>query len=74
METFLLVLQVVVGILLALVILVQEKGSGMGEALGGSSNSGGFQATKRGAEKVLSNATIVLLIIFLSVALILNFI
>ena len=49
----------VVAILLSISILVQSKGAGLSEALGGDGN---VYSTKRGAEKVLHVATIVLAI------------
>lgn len=74
MQTTFIIIDAVVGVLLALAILLQEKGSGMGEALGGAGNAGGFQTTKRGAELVLSNVTVLLLVVFLGLSLALNFI
>lgn len=50
-------IQIILGILLILVILIQQKGSGLGSAFGGDL---GFYRTKRGAEKLLFWATIVL--------------
>jgi len=55
------VLQVIFAILLIAVILMQRKGTGLGAAFGGG---GSVQHTKRGAEKVLHNATIVIALIF----------
>lgn len=49
--------QIIIGILLILVIIIQQKGAGMGSAFGGDL---GFYRTKRGAEKLLFYATIVL--------------
>jgi len=71
MHTALLITQIVIGVLLALVILVQEKGSGLGEAIGGTGAN--YQTVKRGAEKVLANTTIVLIAIFLALSLAINF-
>ena len=73
MHTILIVLQVICAVLLAGSILVQEKGSGMGEAVGGSGGGAGFQTSKRGAEKMLAQATVVLVIAFLAISLALNF-
>jgi preprotein translocase subunit SecG len=61
MQTFLMILQIVISLLLSLVILTQNRGSGLSATFGGS---GGFYTSKRGAEKVLANATIVLAILF----------
>ena len=53
--------QVVVSLLLITVILLQNRGTGLGSAFGGS---GGVYLTKRGIEKKLFIATIVLAVIF----------
>lgn len=54
-------IQIILGILLILVIIIQQKGAGLGSAFGGGS---GFYRTKRGAEKLLFYATIVLSVVF----------
>ncbi len=59
------ILQVVLAIIMIVVILVQQKGSGLGAAFGGSSNS---FSTKRGIDKVLHQVTIVVVIIFFIVS------
>lgn len=61
MHTFLKYFQVVVSILLILSILVQNRSSSLGSTFGGSDT---FHVTKRGAEKVLYQATIVLAVLF----------
>ena len=61
MQTFLLILQVIISILLSLAILTQQRGTGLSATFGGG---GGFYTSKRGAEKVLSNATVVLAVLF----------
>lgn len=48
-------IQIILGILLILVIIIQQKGSGLGSAFGGDL---GFYRTKRGAEKLLFYVTI----------------
>jgi len=73
MHTTLIVLQLICAILLAGSILVQERGSGMGEAIGGSGGGAGFQTSKRGAEKMLAQATVILVSAFLVISLVLNF-
>jgi preprotein translocase subunit SecG len=50
-------IQIILGILLILVIIIQQKGSGLGTAFGADL---GFYRTKRGAEKLLFYATIIL--------------
>ena len=63
MRTVFFVTQIVFSILLVLAILSQQRGSGLSETFGGSST---FYTTKRGAEKVLSVATIVLAVLFVA--------
>ncbi len=55
------VVQVVLSILLSIAILSQNRGSGLSATFGGS---GGFFVSKRGAEKVLSQATVILGVLF----------
>lgn len=56
------VVEIVLGILLVVLILLQSKGTGIGSTFGGDM---GFYATKRGAEKLIFMVTIVLATIFL---------
>lgn len=72
MQNAILIAQQVTGILLVLLILVQEKGSGLGEAIGGTGAN--YQTTKRGAEKVLARTTVLFLVAFLGLSITLNFI
>jgi preprotein translocase subunit SecG len=58
--------QILVAVVLALVLLLQAKGSGIGSALGGGT-SGSFR-TRRGVEKTLFQLTIFLAIVFFIVA------
>ena len=53
--------QVVITILLMVVILLQNRGTGVGGVFGGT---GGVYLTKRGIEKKLHIATIVLAVLF----------
>jgi len=57
--------QVVVSILLIVAILLQNRGAGLGSAFGGS---GGVYLTKRGLEKKLFIATIILAVLFFSLS------
>lgn len=58
--------QIVLGILLILVILLQQKGAGLGAAFGGG---GGIQSTRRGSDLVLHRATIAIAILFFAISL-----
>jgi preprotein translocase subunit SecG len=62
MNNFMTVSQMVLGIILIVLILLQSKGSGLGTAFGGDM---GFYRTKRGFEKLLFNATILVVLLFL---------
>lgn len=58
--------QIIVAILLMAAILMQNRGAGLGGVFGGS---GGVYLTKRGLEKKLFIATIVLAVIFILLSL-----
>lgn len=64
---FLNILQIVVSVILTVSILLQVKGSGFGAALGGMSG-GSVYRTKRGLERTLFQATIILAIVFIFVS------
>lgn len=55
------VFQMALAVLLIGAILLQQKGSGLGSAFGGSGN---VFSTKRGIDKVLFQATIIISILF----------
>ena len=59
------IIQIVVSVLLMLAILIQNRGTGLGAAFGGEGN---IYRTKRGAEKILHIATIVMAVIFMATA------
>lgn len=60
-------LQIIVSSILIAVVLLQVKGSGFGAALGGMSG-GSVYRTKRGLERTLFQATILLIIVFIFVS------
>jgi preprotein translocase subunit SecG len=60
------VIQLVAAALLIIVILLQNRGTGLGSAFGGQGN---VYRTKRGVEKYLFILTIILSIVFLAIAL-----
>lgn len=66
-ETIFNVFQLVLAILLILVVLLQQKGGGLGAAFGGSSN---IYSTKRGIDKILHYATVVLAVAFFGISLV----
>lgn len=61
------IIQIISAILLIIVILLQNRGAGLGSAFGGEGN---IYRTKRGIEKSLFIFTIILSVIFLTTALI----
>lgn len=65
MKNILYIIQIIISILLIVVILLQQKGSGLGMAFGGDS---AIYRTKRGAEKFIFRLTIVLAFLFLATA------
>lgn len=60
------VIQIVLGVLLGVAILLQRQGAGLSGAFGGE---GEFYHSRRGAEKFLFTATIILSILFFGAAL-----
>jgi preprotein translocase subunit SecG len=67
MKAVISLLQIISALLLIIVIIIQQKGSGLGSAFGADL---GFYRTKRGAEKLLFYATIVLAGVFILLSLI----
>lgn len=66
MKLALSIIQLVFSVLLIVVVLLQQKGAGLGAAFGGS---GAMHTTRRGVDKVLFNATIAIAIGFLLISL-----
>ena len=67
-KNILMVAMIAISISLAVVILLQKSGSGVGSVFGGSS---GAYRSKRGAEKILHYITIILAFLFASISLVL---
>lgn len=61
MEKILNIVQIAIAALLALFILLQQRGTGLSSAFGGE---GGVYLKKRGSEKFIFTATIVLAVLF----------
>lgn len=62
MTSFLQVTQIIAGVLLVLSVLLQHRGTGLGGAFGGEGMS---YRSRRGVEKILLRATVLLAVIFL---------
>ena len=61
------IIQIIIAVLLITVILLQSRGTGLSGVFGGTSS---VYRTKRGIEKTLFTATIVLAVLFFVVSLI----
>ncbi len=70
MREIILIIQVVVSILMSILILAQNKDGGLSAVMGGGAS---FESVKRGAEKVIYNATVFFATIFLINAFIIVF-
>lgn len=62
MTSFLQVTQITAGVLLIVSVLLQHRGTGLGGAFGGEGMS---YRSRRGVEKILLRATVLLAVIFL---------
>lgn len=67
MNNFFLIFEIILGVILIGLIVLQSKGTGLGSTFGGDM---GFYGTKRGAEKMLFIFTIIIASLFLLTALI----
>jgi preprotein translocase subunit SecG len=68
MQVALQLVAIIISIALILLVLLQVKGSGLGDLLGGGGESGGITRTRRGLEKTLFQVTIGLAIAFITVS------
>jgi len=65
MQNILNIIQIILAVLLMTTILLQHRGTGLGGAFGGEGN---VYRSRRGAEKFLFYATIVLAVLFVGMA------
>ena len=68
MDTYLNIAQIILGVALTVVILLQTRSSGVGSVFGGSTSA--IYHTRRGVERTLFIVTIVLSILFFIIAII----
>ena len=61
MKKIIIIAQIIISIMLVAAIVIQSRGTGLGSAWGGT---GEFYRSKRGVEKILFIATIVLAVLF----------
>lgn len=57
-------IQLILSAILVAVVLLQQSDASLGGAFGGGDSDGGVRHTRRGAEKVLFNTTIITGILF----------
>ncbi len=69
MEIYLYIAQIILALTIIVLVLLQSKNSGMSNMFGGSGDMGVYK-TRRGVEKTLYNATIVLGIAFMLLCLV----
>lgn len=70
MQNALYVIQIILSVLLITSILLQQRGTGLGGAFGGESD---VYRSKRGIEKFLFYATIILAVLFVGLAIFILF-
>ena len=63
-------IQLILSAILVAVVLLQQSDASLGGAFGGGDDSGAVRHTRRGAEKVLFNTTIITGILFTVAALV----
>jgi preprotein translocase subunit SecG len=66
--TYLSIAQIILGVVLIAVIVLQSKEAGLGGLTGG--DSGGVFRARRGVEKALFNGTIILSVLFFALSII----
>lgn len=67
MQNIIPIAQIVVSVIIVILILLQERSSGLSTIFGGE--SGGVYQTRRGLEKIIFRATIVCAILFVALTL-----
>lgn len=68
MQAILPIIQIVLAVLLTAAVLLQQSEAGMGGAFGGSDGAASSWRTRRGFEKTLFIATIIIAILFVGAA------
>jgi protein translocase SecG subunit len=68
MDKILGTIQIIISVLLIISILLQNRGAGLSETFGGGAGGGNVYQTKRGFDKFLFAATIILAVLFLGTA------
>ena len=64
------IIQILVAIALIILVLLQQRGTALGSSFGGGDGGGSFYSTRRGVQKKIYWATIILAIAFIVLSLI----
>ena len=72
MTTYISITQIIVAVLIITLVLLQQRGTGLGSAFGGG--DGGVYSTRRGMQQKFYWATIVLGVVFVGMAMLQLFI
>ena len=64
------IIQILVAIALIILVLLQQRGTALGSSFGGGDSGGSFYSTRRGVQKKIYWATIILAIAFIVLSLI----
>jgi len=64
-QTIFNIIQIILAVILILIVLLQQKGTGLSGVFGGSSN---VYSTKRGVDKILHYTTIVVSVLFFALS------
>lgn len=67
MDVAFMIASIIISVLLVIVVLLQAKGGGLGDLMGGDAGAG-IARTRRGLEKTLFQLTIGLAVVFLAVS------
>lgn len=62
-------IQVIIAVILMVLVLIQERSSGMSGLFGGSGDGGAYQQ-RRGIEKTVFTATIVMTVLFAGISIV----
>ena len=60
--------QIIVSVLIIVLILIQERSSGLSGIFGGGGGDGGFYQARRGLEKIIFYSTVSLIVDFIVLA------
>lgn len=74
MTTYISITQIIIAVLIITLVLLQQRGTGLGSAFGGGDSGGGAYSTRRGMQQKFYWATIVLGVAFVGIAMLQLFI